>query len=245
MRLGAGAAQEAQEGAANVHMGSWELTADMFKDYLNALFKEENVRRGGAVVVVEIATATRWLHDLGFGWGKRQKGYCDGHEKPEIVADRVRFCTKYVELMKRMHLWCEDPDTGEVRCVDDYKLGNDDGELDRLTLGEFGGKPHPDAGVSERDPDPGKRPLKVVNQDECIAKQNTENHGVWTEEGKAKLVSKTHGQGRMISGVVDELEGMLEDKVDKAILDKANRIRNKRVRTLRKRVCIIIINCST
>ena len=51
---------------------------------------------------VSKATATRYLHNLGF-FVARQKsgGYFDGHEKPEVVADRVAYLAEKLEQDKR------------------------------------------------------------------------------------------------------------------------------------------------
>jgi len=40
-------------------------------------------------------TAQRWLIKLGWVWGRNKKGYCDGHEREDVVEYREKiFCPR-------------------------------------------------------------------------------------------------------------------------------------------------------
>ena len=40
-------------------------------------------------------TAKRWFLKLGWKWGKNKKGYCDGHEREDVVQYREKvFCPR-------------------------------------------------------------------------------------------------------------------------------------------------------
>ena len=40
-------------------------------------------------------TANRWLLRLGWVYGRNKKGYCDGHERPDVVEYREKvFCPR-------------------------------------------------------------------------------------------------------------------------------------------------------
>ncbi|KAL1717101.1 hypothetical protein EV715DRAFT_171758, partial [Schizophyllum commune] len=47
-------------------------------------------------------TARRWLNRLSWRYKRKQNGmYIDGHERPDVVADRVAFCKRWADYEKR------------------------------------------------------------------------------------------------------------------------------------------------
>jgi hypothetical protein len=54
-------------------------------------------------------TAYRWMLRLGWVYGKNKKGYCDGHERPDVIEYREKvFCPR----MKVSYLVCNLLDIG-------------------------------------------------------------------------------------------------------------------------------------
>ena len=107
------------------------------------------------------STSLRHLHAIKLEYGCNRRGYCDGHEREDVVAARKEFIDKWYALEPRMHLWCKAP--GRWVHVDDFKFKGA-GALDRNDLpGELGSMCK--EGVEYAD-DPNERPLLVFAQDE-------------------------------------------------------------------------------
>ena len=70
--------------------------------------------------------------------GYYKKGYCDGHEREDVIEARNKYISTWKSLEERMHLWFRDQYTNEWRHVDEFKLKGD-GSLNRDSLGPFGG----------------------------------------------------------------------------------------------------------
>jgi len=59
--------------------------------HLSALLNNTDSQRSG----VSTRTAQRWLTKLGWIYGRNKKGYCDGHEREDVVCYREQvFCLK-------------------------------------------------------------------------------------------------------------------------------------------------------
>ena len=52
---------------------------------------------------VSRVTAWRWMHALGFKYSKYQKGYVDGHERKDVVEERVEYILR-LEALESSHL---------------------------------------------------------------------------------------------------------------------------------------------
>lgn len=52
---------------------------------------------------ISLRTAQRWMNRMGWRYGQPKKGmYKDGHEEPEVVSYREKFCKRWTEYSKRM-----------------------------------------------------------------------------------------------------------------------------------------------
>ena len=75
------------------------------------------------LVSVSMTTVWRWMHDLGFSYDTRRKSfYVDGHEREDVVAYRVKFCTKYLtEYEPRCHRSVQLPKR-EAQAIEDVDI---------------------------------------------------------------------------------------------------------------------------
>lgn len=61
--------------------------------HLDAVLNNKDSQRTG----ISTRTAQRWLTRLGWVYGRNKKGYCDGHERQDVVDYRQNvFCPKMV-----------------------------------------------------------------------------------------------------------------------------------------------------
>ena len=116
-------------------------------------------------------TARKWLNKLGFKWREVKRGvFFDGHERKDVVADRVRF----VEQMKK----------DEPYLVDFDSFGNilDKAYPEDCEVGGFQ-----------------RRPLILITHDESTFSANDAKRYAWLEESDTFLRPKGKGQGIMVS----------------------------------------------
>ena len=116
-------------------------------------------------------TARRWLHKLGYNWKDVKKGvFIDGHERADVVEDRVKFLHKMKELEPYL---VEFDSTGQI--------------LEKAY-------PHDcQVGGSQR------RPTILITHDESIFSANDGKRQAWLKESDTFLRPKGKGQGIMVS----------------------------------------------
>ena len=164
------------------------MSVQLFMTHMNQHFTKTNVLDyKGEILQWKKTAALAQMHKLGMECGVLKAGQCDNHERSDVKEARTKCVNDFAELKKRMHLWFEDEEDGETRCVDDYSIGTGDGELDRSRFGEFGGYAHPDADCIEEHENPNCRPLLLIMQDEVCFRAKVLHHKVW-QEGKKKTM---------------------------------------------------------
>ena len=79
--------------------------ADASRAILEEFAKEENTRvssissflKAHRLESLSLTTAWRWMRLLGFHYDTRKKSfYIDGHERQDVVANRITFCKQYL-----------------------------------------------------------------------------------------------------------------------------------------------------
>ena len=88
--------------------------------------------------VESTALRHRHMHKIKLEYGVYKKGYCDGHEREDVIENRSEYIKYWKSLEDRMHLWFHDHNTQEWRHVDEFKLKGEH-SLNRDSLGPFGG----------------------------------------------------------------------------------------------------------
>jgi hypothetical protein len=59
-------------------------------------------------VGISMPTVCRYLKMMNFSYKARGKTfYVDGHERKEVIQDRIRFCRKYMALERRCYRWVQ------------------------------------------------------------------------------------------------------------------------------------------
>ena len=116
-------------------------------------------------------TARKWLNKLGYNWQEVKKGvFIDGHEREDVVTDRVKFLHKMKEL-------------------EPYLV-----EFD--SSGQILEKTYPDdCQVSGSQ----QRPTILITHDESIFSANDGKKQAWVKESNTFLRPKGKGQGIMVS----------------------------------------------
>ena len=119
-------------------------------------------------------TALRHMHKIKLEFGCYKKGYCDGHEREDVIEAHKEYIKTWKSLENRMHLWFQDQ-TQKWCHVDEFKLKGEN-SLDRNSLGPFGGNCK--IGTEWAD-NPSDRPLLVIANDESTfkSKKKTQNVG--------------------------------------------------------------------
>jgi hypothetical protein len=76
-------------------------------DVVNYMNMEEVKIAYGLQTGISLATAKRWMHHLGYRWGKTPTGqYVDGHEREDVVKYRSDvFIPAWLQLQERMCAW--------------------------------------------------------------------------------------------------------------------------------------------
>ena len=192
------------------------LTAIAFCKKINSLFIKFNVLNstGNKPLEWSTSTALRFMHKVKLEYGGYTKGYCDGHDREDVLESLAVFIEEWYKLEPRMHLWIKQVDLSRGiredvwRHVDEFKLQGP-GSLDRNNLeGSFGGACK--VGV-EGHPLPAERPLLVFANDEVIFRTKRCNPHGWKIRDQSKLRPKDYfGTGRMISGFAHEFLGFIE-----------------------------------
>ena len=98
-------------------------------------------------------TAWRWMHALGFKYSKYQKGYVDGHERVDVVEERVEYISK-LEALESSHLPPPPPSDMEA-----YDIGKQDAERKLVLIYHDESTFHAHEGRSKGWSEKGKQPL--------------------------------------------------------------------------------------
>lgn len=76
--------------------GKAVLTADKLGEWVNTTLHLDEKDH------ISDRTIVTWLHACGFNVRQVKKGiYIDGHERPDVVEDRMRFIREYNEILKK------------------------------------------------------------------------------------------------------------------------------------------------
>jgi hypothetical protein len=138
---------------------------------------------------ISLRTAQRWLHKMGWRYGKKKNGmYVDGHERPDVVEYRDGFIVRWKEYEKRMSIY------------------SNDGDLERgpQRTAKLGEGPIPSDG----------RPFKLilVTHDESTFFQNDRKKTGWTHKtDKPTPQRKGEGTSIMVSDFLTTEWGRLFD----------------------------------
>jgi hypothetical protein len=139
---------------------------------------------------ISIRTAQRWLHKMGWRFGKKKNGmYIDGHERPDVVEYREGFVARWKEYDKRMNIY------------------DNDGNLERGPER----KAQPGDGPIPADGRPFK--LILVTHDESTFFQNDRKKSCWTHKNdKPTPQRKGEGTSIMVSDFLTPEWGRLLDE---------------------------------
>ena len=89
------------------------LTGTRFLEFMNALFIKYDVFENPNAPAPDRkhlqwkaeSTAVKYMHAIKLQYGFYQKGYCDGHEREDVIAARDDYAEVWYRLEQRMHLW--------------------------------------------------------------------------------------------------------------------------------------------
>lgn len=146
-----------------IELSSYKLV-QFLKEYVNPKGTE-------TPIVIRSRTARNWLRKLGFEYKDVRKDvFVDGHERSDVIKDRVNFLKKMEELKPYMVEFEESgamkPKVYPIDCV----VGGED-----------------------------RRPVIVITHDECTFSANDGIRKAWTMKGDTYLRPKGRGQGIMTS----------------------------------------------
>ena len=192
---------------------------------------------------LSIPTVCRYLQQLSYSYtAKKKTWYVDGHERKDVVLDRIEFCKEYLKLELRCHRWVQLTLEQATKLVDEKKLNFEEAhvfkdaegitkyefhvdtckELDQYIQGEeairMGGN------LSVRKP-PGSKIVIMVGQDEAVFHQNALHRKQWVlSDGKMEILPKTDGDAIMASLFVNREDG--NPLWNQDFVDKVNDARN-------------------
>jgi hypothetical protein len=187
------------------------------QEVLNTLFL-----RAHRLETMSFSTAWRWMRLLGFRYDARRKSfYVDGHERDDVVANRIRFCKNYLtELEPYCNRWIQ-VSISEAMTVKDLDIGLGHSYFDiigneqrvefhidywnriRGSAAAFTRRledvnPTTSIRVSSK-----ARPIMIVGQDESVFAQNLLGAKTWIgPKGQRPLLPKSEGDGCMLSAFV-------------------------------------------
>ena len=84
-----------------------DLKAKIFMNKMNSLFAKYDVRDSGGINYLEWSesTALRYMHKIKLEYGGYSKGYCDDHDRPDVLEALASYIQQWYSLEPRMHLW--------------------------------------------------------------------------------------------------------------------------------------------
>ena len=124
-----------------------------------------------STINIKSRTARRWLNCLGYSFRNVKKDvFVDGHERPDVIEDRVRF----LKIMENL-----DPYTVEFK---------ENGTIKSKSFPE-------DCQIGEEN----RRPIICITHDECTFSANDSKSFAWQMKGDTLLRPKGKGRGIMVS----------------------------------------------
>ena len=92
------------------------IRAQNIVDFIETPEMQQELEENGAQKKkISLRTAQRWLHRMGWRYGKKTKGmYIDGHEREDVVKYREEFIVRWKEYEKRMIIYDNDGDVANV-----------------------------------------------------------------------------------------------------------------------------------
>jgi hypothetical protein len=173
---------------------------------------------------VSFTTAWRWMRLLGFRYNARKKSfYVDGHEREDVVANRTRFCKKYLtELEPYCNRWVQ-VSLSEATTMKnlDVELGHSyfniiqneqwiEFHIDYWNRCNDNSREGAQSAQQERIEATtsirgarGARPIMIIGQDESVFAQYLLGSNTWIgPKGQRPLLPKTEGDGYMLSAFV-------------------------------------------
>ena len=173
--------------------GKKNMTCGIFCHWVNESLLVNRVLEPGYPRKISLATARRWLHNLGFQVIKKQKGtYVDGHERIDVVEYRNKYLRKMVALGFLNESNAPTPDATK----------NFPTDLEALT------------------PQQAEKNI-VFFHDESTFQANDDETWIWGERGQHVLKPKSRGSGIMVSDFIDERNGYLRLTDDEFEIAKA------------------------
>ena len=116
-------------------------------------------------------TARKWLNKLGYNWQEVKKGvFIDGHEREDVVADRVKFLHKMKELEPYLVEFDSSGQILEKTYPDDCQVGSSQ-----------------------------QRPTILITHNESIFSANDGKKQAWVKESNTFLRLKGKGQDIIVS----------------------------------------------
>jgi hypothetical protein len=152
---------------------------------MQALMEKSGAKRKS----ISLRTAQRWLHKMGWRFGKKKNGmYIDSHERPDVVEYREGFIARWKEYDKRMNIY------------------DNDGDLER------GPQRNTPPGTGPILPDGHAFKLILVTHDESTFFQNDRKKNCWMHKtDKPTPQRKGEGQSIMVSEFLTTEWGRLMD----------------------------------
>ena len=167
-------------GNANVK-GKPNMTSIEFCRWVNNTLLKNSTLEPGFPRSVSLSTALRWLHHLGFEILSPKKGvFIDGHERPDVVAQRNEFLRKVIKIG---FLHFTDAPTPEASTAVPTDI---------------------EPPTAER-----RAKLVVFCHDESTFQCNDDQNMQWGYKSDKIMKHKSKGAGIMISDFVDEHNGFL------------------------------------
>jgi len=170
---------------------------------------------------LSLSTTWRWMRLLGFSYDTRRKGfYVDGHEREDVVANRVEFCNKYLtEYEPYCKRWIQIR-LEKAQTIKDLDLTFGYHYLDIVSneqrvefhidyFNQVQEKNLPQQIQEHQDPTMsirvarGARPLMLIGQDESVFAQYLMPSKNWMgPNGEVPLLPKSEGDGYMLSAFI-------------------------------------------
>ncbi|KAJ7242820.1 hypothetical protein B0H12DRAFT_1023434 [Mycena haematopus] len=170
---------------------------------MQAMMEKSGAKRN----LISLRTAQRWLHKMGWRFGKKKNGmYIDGHERSDVVEYREGFVARWREYDKRMNIY------------------DNDGNL------ELGPQRNTPPGTVPFLPDGHAFKLILVTHDESTFFQNDCKKNCWIHKtDKPTPQRKGEGQSIMVSDFLTTEWGRLMDEdeyVEARLIFKAGKDRD-------------------
>ena len=165
---------------ANVK-GKPNMTSIDFCQWVNNHLLKNSTLEPGFPRNVSLSTSLRWLHHLGFEVLSPKKGvFVDGHERPDVVAQRKEFLRKLVKIGFLHFTDAPTPEAAKALPTD----------IESPTIDR-------------------REKLIVFCHDESTFQCNDDQNLQWGYKGEKMMKPKSKGAGIMVSDFVDNRNGFL------------------------------------